>query len=539
MKIGPLLPLAKKSKAIYLDGWETKSEEELAELIKKNNGGNIGLRLDRYASLDPDSPAARNLCEQWEKEGRLPPTVAWRTASGAVRRLFIAPAGIEQMQIKELKFQLRHGSGLQDVIPPSYVVDEEKGLNGKYEWLPDQDPDSIEVAPLPDFVLEFFKTNSVSLSFKNTSVTSNATGVPKTITLDSGSRDEELFHIALTLFKGGMQYPDVEYIIENLACQCTPPFPERDARKKVESAAKRYGNKERKPITEQVREWVCVTPGDFSVTDCYRDLGSVTIEDKAAVRKALQRLVEQGLILNIKGKKGGYRPVVTDMAAIKLKDANLQGTEIAVKYPFGLEQWYKTFSKTVMIVAGCPDAGKTAFLLDFVYKNLGSPELPPLHYFTSEMGVDEFVDRASNIPGFNADYWDKHLSIWERSEVFEDVVIPDAINIIDYLDIQAAGGEFYDVGKFIHRIWEKLKKGIAIIALQKDSAKDWGKGGVGSAERARLYLSLEPGNPMKGTPNLMRVLKIKNWRNRMVNIKGKEFPFRLVNGCTFKMIEEY
>lgn len=538
MKIGPLVPIKRPSKKCILNDWSILSPEELNAAVVKNNGGNIGLRLDHYASLDPDSMAARNLCEQWEKEGKLPPTVAWRTASGAIRRLYLAPAGLERMQIPDLKFDLRHGSGVQDVIPPSYVVDPEKGIKGAYEWLPDQDPGSIEVAPLPEFVLEFFKTNSLSLSFKNSSTYVCKEGA-KTISLDQGGRDEELFHIALTLFKGGMQYPDVEYIIENLAHQCTPPFSENDARKKVESAHKRYEKQERKPIANQVREWVSVTPGDFSVKDCYLDLGSVTIEDKASTRKAIERMVAEGLVMRIAGKKGMYRPVVSDMAAIKLKDANKQGSEIELKYPFGLEEWYKTFSKTVVIVAGCPDAGKTAFLLDFVYKNLGRPDIPPLHYFTSEMGVDEFLDRASNIPGFNVDYWDKHLSIWERSEIFEDVIMPDAINIIDYLDIQAAGGEFYDVGKFIHRIWNKLKKGVAIIALQKDSAKDWGKGGVGSAERARLYLSLEPGNPTKGEPNIMKVLKIKNWRNRLTNIKGKEFPFRLVNGCTFKMVEEY
>lgn len=539
MKLGPLVPIHRPKKACYLNDWPTLSEAELEIAVAKNNGGNIGLRLDRYASLDPDSIAARNLCDQWEKEGKIPPTVAWRTASGAIRRLFHALPGLERMQIKDLKFDLRHGCGVQDVIPPSFVDDPEKGIKGTYEWLPDQDPDSIDPAPLPEYVLEFFKKHSSSLSFKNTSTsTNNATDMPRTITLDSGSRDEELFHIALTLFKGGMQYQDVEYIVDNLAAQCTPPFSEKDARKKVESASKRHSNKGDKTITEQVREWVSVTPGDFSVTFCYSDLGSVTPGDKATVRKALQRMVEEGLVVNITGKKGMYRPVIKDMARIKLKDTNTQGAELDLYYPFGLEAWYKTFPKTVMVVAGCPDAGKTAFLLDFVHKNIGREGIPPLHYFTSEMGVDEFVDRASNIPGFDADYWDKHVAIWERSAVFEDVIIPDAINIIDYLDIQAAGGEFYDVGKFIHRIWNKLQKGIAIIALQKDSAKDWGKGGLGSAERARLYLSLEPGNPTKGTPNVMKVLKIKNWRNRLTNIKGKEFSFRLTNGCTFK-IDDY
>jgi hypothetical protein len=536
MTIGPLVPIHRKKKACYLESWSSLSPEELAVALVKNNGGNVGLRLDKYASLDPDSNAARNLCDQWEKEGKIPPTVAWRTASGAIRRLFIAPPGLTRMQIPDLKFDLRHGTGVQDVIPPSYVDDPEKGIKGTYTWLPDQDPDSITPALLPAFVIDFFKKHSSS--FSSTCSLNTDTSICKedarSISLDAGSRDEELFHIALVLFKGGMKYSDVEYIIENLARQCTPPFPEKEVRKKVESAHKRYSNRDKKPITDQVREWVSVTPGDFSVTFCYSDLGSVTPGDKSTVRKALQRMVEEGLIVNIAGKKGMYRPVIRDMARIKLKDANTQGAEIDLRWPFQLENWYKTFPKTINIVAGVTDAGKTAFLLDLVNKNLGRSEIPPIHYFTSEMGADEFYDRASQISGFDADYWDKHLAIWERSTVFEDVLIPDAINIIDNLDLHE---DFYQVAGIIHRIWEKLRRGIAIIALHKDSAKEWGKGGQGSAERSRLYLSLEPGNPQKDLPNRMSVLKIKNWRNRLQNIKGKEFRYKLINGCTIRPIE--
>jgi hypothetical protein len=533
MKLGPLLPLARNSKAIYIDGWQTKKEEELEALVAKNNGGNVGLRLDRYVSLDPDSAAARNLAEQWEREGIIPPTVAWKTASGAVRRLFLAPPGLSRMQIQEINFDLRHGPGFQDVIPPSYVIDPDKGIDGPYTWLPDQDPDSIEVAPLPTYILEYFKKHSSTCSSNKASNTNICKTDARTVSLVKGERDEDLFHIANTLFRGGMGYENVSLIIEHLARCCDPPFNENDARKKVESAQKRAQKTGGETITAQVREWVSVTPGDFSVTFCYSDLGFVTSCDKATARKALQRMVEEGLIINITGKKGMYRPVMKEMTRIKLSEANTQGTEIDIKYPFQLENWYKTFPKTVIIIAGVTDAGKTAFLLDFVAKNIGFSPLP-INYFTSEMGIDEFFERASNIPGFDADYWDKHLTIWERSDTFEDVINPEAINIIDNLDLH---DEFYKVAGIIHRIWSKLKKGIAIIALHKDKAKDWGKGGQGSAERARLYLSLEPGDFKRDIPNTMKVLKIKNWRNRLQNIKGKEFKFKLINGCSFMELE--
>src|SRR5208337_3433350 len=111
MTIGPFVPIPRKLKKPVIKAWQLLKPEELALAVKANNGGNIGIRLDHYASLDPDSSAARKLCDEWEKEGKLPPTVSWRTASGAIRRLYLAPEGMEGMEIGDLSFELRHGNG--------------------------------------------------------------------------------------------------------------------------------------------------------------------------------------------------------------------------------------------------------------------------------------------------------------------------------------------------------------------------------------------------------------------------------------------
>jgi hypothetical protein len=217
MNLAPLLPVHWKRKGTFLTDWSTLKPEELS---KKTNGWkeNIALRLDDYVSIDPDSPAALEVVSQWDADGLLPATVSWRTARGIVRRLYKPIPGTQKIKVESLNLDLRHGAGFYDIIPPSYVVDDSKGIKGVYEWIDGHDPDSIEVAPLPVFVLEYFKTNALIKASINTICKTDA----KVYLLEEGNRDEGLFHIALGLFKGGLPYAEVEYVIMHLAQVCRP-----------------------------------------------------------------------------------------------------------------------------------------------------------------------------------------------------------------------------------------------------------------------------------------------------------------------------
>lgn len=156
-----LIPIPKGRKGPVLKNWQTLSPEPLAELIAKNPGCNRGIRHDNTAVLDPDSKEAGERCDSWETQGKLPKTVKWITAAGNTKRLYKRPIDLAgPLTIKELKLQLRTGAGLQDVIPPSYVKDPEKGIDGCYKWVEGCDPASVEVAELPREILNYFKTHS-------------------------------------------------------------------------------------------------------------------------------------------------------------------------------------------------------------------------------------------------------------------------------------------------------------------------------------------------------------------------------------------
>jgi hypothetical protein len=291
----------------------------------------------------------------------------------------------------------------------------------------------------------------------------------------------------------------------------------------IEGGARFKGSRN---IAKQVREHCEATDGDVKTTDVYRLMGLATksgvgdISQKKAVNKAMERLVKEGVLSRI--KKGLYRLTEADAVPIDIT-VTTPGDEIAIRYPFGLERWFVTYQKTIVLISGEPDAGKTAMLLNVAHDNM---HLAPIYYWSSEMGAPELRSRLENFGDFDAKLWAEKVKFAERDEKFEDVVklYPDAIHIIDNLEMH---DEFYLVGREINAIWRALGKGVAIIGLHKEKGKEYALGGMQMAKRPKLWLNLEP---RKGGGNMMKVAKAKNWRDKLTNIKNMTFEYNLVRG---------
>ena len=105
---------------------------------------------------------------------------------------------------------------------------------------------------------------------------------PKTITEEmftEGRRDNDLFHIANVMSKGGAPAEEINQVLIKLMAS----WGERDdqwAMAKSQSAIERIERKERN-LAEEVREWVNLTNGYFSLTDSYNALHLLTKQEKA------------------------------------------------------------------------------------------------------------------------------------------------------------------------------------------------------------------------------------------------------------------
>jgi hypothetical protein len=77
----------------------------------------------------------------------------------------------------------------------------------------------------------------------------------------------------------------------------------------------------------------------------------------------------------------------------------------------------------------------------------------------------------------------------ECSTDFHNKIGPDhKIYIVDYLEVN---DNFWEIGKMIRKIHDKLRDGICFIAIQKKTNAYLGRGAEFSLEKARLYLSLD------------------------------------------------
>lgn len=398
-----------------------------------------------------------------------------------------------------------------------YIVAPPSRINGSsYEWKPGKHPlNAIPKEHISNIKHYLGLGGGKQLTtdykpLKTTKATSNH------ISFEDGTRDEGLFHTANCLVKGKMAEGDIYQVLERLILSWGEKPDPKWISAKISSAIKRSAIRDRS-ITKDVEDWVLTTEGNFRTTDCHNELQLTTKDHKKACMMALLRLVDAGVIERNGTQRGCYRLIERHADEINWWDAS--NKEIPFKMVFGLERYVKFLPKTLTVIAGSQDAGKSALLLNIAFLNINTH---PVYYFSSEMDGAELRDRIELFENYDLGVL-KKIKFKERSSNFADVIDPDGINIIDFIEIT---DNFYRIAQDFTNIRNKLKKGIALIALQKDKNNELGRGGSFSLEKPRLYLSLDKDFP----GNILKVVKAKNWRDPEVNPNGFVMKFKLFKG---------
>jgi len=284
----------------------------------------------------------------------------------------------------------------------------------------------------------------------------------------------------------------------------------------------------KKSIQNEVEDWIhsnisnkpCYYDVTCSLLSCYLDLGYNTPEKKAACRMAFKRLVEKGKLIPLRNRSGQYKYINGKLEEIDFMNADTK--PFYYTCPFFTHIHVNLYPKSIAILAGEPNSGKTAYLLNLARKNMKDFDV---NYFSSEMEATELKIRLEK---FN-----KPLHEWMKvkfrykSEGFDEAINPDGFNIIDYLQVHK---DFYEIAGLIHNIHAKLNKGIAFIALQKPKGRDEAVGGSRTLDLARLYLSISPGT--------LKIVKAKIWASPNFNPNGRIMRFSLGGGANFKLTDE-
>lgn len=404
------------------------------------------------------------------------------------------------------------------------------GGNGYY-WHEGLSLRDVELAEWPEQLFAVLQQGS----YNNSIYISNKDSIPYSVTrvinskdhakvgnnklfFTEGRRDQDIFHAANCLTKGGSEKEFTTKVIEILANNCEPKFPENEIQAKIESALSRQKKRDGN-LAQDVRDFVLSTNGNFLSTEVYKSLHLSTREDQKNLSIILKRMQVDGIIEKAGKRNGEWRLLDQDCAPMDWINADCKYKELWL--PLGLGDVCGVQPGNILVFAGAKDSGKTAFLMNVAKENRHNYKV---HFFNSEMGAAEFKLRATNFPDITIKQW-ADVAVYERTDNFADVIKPGEgnLNIIDFLEVV---DEFWKVAKSIQDIHKKLDGALAVIAIQKNPKAELGRGGAFSLEKARLYISLDY--------NVAKIVSCKNFKENLLiqgNPRGYTCRYKLVQGC--------
>jgi len=282
-----------------------------------------------------------------------------------------------------------------------------------------------------------------------------------------------------------------------------------------------------------IEEWIALANGTFNVRDIWSEIGIESEEGKKHLRVILGRLVDKG-ILTRTSRDGTYRKLDNELKPMDWQAADPMNI-MPIQFPFEIEEYCKIYPRSIVIVAGSKQAGKTAFLYNLVQMNMDRFQVD---LFNNETGLEQMQERFAplGIPD------PAPFNTYERYDNFADVVDPDHLTVIDYLDLNS---EVYLVGTEIDAIFRKLRTGVAVIGLQKPPPsavfvkgekklieRDLAYGAGFTAKRACLYISM-------GSDKL-KLVYVKTPANPRVNPNNMTWTFSInSNGIHFINVQRY
>ena len=337
--------------------------------------------------------------------------------------------------------------------------------------------------------------------------------------VEEGQRNQSATSLAGYFHSRGIPNDIIETIMGPFAENCNPPVTQQDLRRVIESVS-RYDISEEVDtevsLAEHIREYILETDGKWwHVNDIDDQFGLKTKTEKNNRRQILHRMKNEGFVEQHQTIAKRYRHRVTQVEGLNYKQAK-SGDILDIKLPLGIEEYVHLYPGNIVVIAGNSNAGKTSFMLNLIYLNDGKF---PINYWCSEMEAEELGDRLDN---FNVprDSW--QFRAFDRASDFEDIVVPDTINLIDYLDLD---DNIYLIKKHLDAISRAIGKGLAVVAIQKKYDNELGYGSDRSLATSKLYLSMSAGK--------MKIVKGKVPANKSIPANGLQRRFKINDGVYF------
>jgi hypothetical protein len=235
-------------------------------------------------------------------------------------------------------------------------------------------------------------------------------------------------------------------------------------------------------LTERAKEYVAGCTGEFTAWSLAKELGIHSIDDRDSIMSDLCALK----LCEPTGRKNGSFIPVSDAAPV-IDWLHAKEAYEPLLLPLGLHNAAGITRRSLVLVAGETNTGKSYLSMLIAHMNLkqNGGAYEKIHFWNSETTPGAIRANAKRVDS-ELENW-RGLNVKERTEDFHHVIMPDDLNIIDYLQVE---DEFYLVGKKIKLIFEALGKGICVIFIQKNKGAALGIGGNFTQHKPALALSL-------------------------------------------------
>jgi len=529
----PIIPGQKKP----LVKWQQyQSERATPEQIKtwwnKTPNANIGIVTGEISDLfvvDIDTEEGQQSLLQYGFESIIAPTVS--TPRGGQHLYFKYPlnsnitigAGI----IKGTDFRGNNGYIL---APPSI-----NGTGKAYEWVINYD--RAQQVPPPAAYINIISTNDlyrgrkdlckIDVRSDNLQDITNLTDAYIGNIWESGKRDDNLYHVCRGLRLTG----DKEDYLRQVLRAIIWSWGERDEKwitDKINSVLKKEEIRNRNLIQE-IKDYILIQKTlqepCILLTETFHTLQILTKEQKNNAYVAISRICgDKNLIVKQEDKRGIYRILYNEKETAKMDlMTEPDVVDVPVKMPLELSTMCVLSPGNIIVVAGSKSAGKTAFLLNIASFNQYDFEVV---YLNSEMSETEFKKRMKKVMPLK----DWKITGYKCHNNFDDYVVsdPHKIYIVDYLEVHE---NFYEIAKPIRKIHEKLGDSLCFIGVQMRAGATLGRGGDFSAEKARLYLTMDYQESERKSK--VTIYDAKEPRPPHESVRGMWRMTKILNGSSF------
>ena len=269
----------------------------------------------------------------------------------------------------------------------------------------------------------------------------------------------------------------------------------------------------------EIEDWIVNKSDGFFHYTKVKD-GTIARTEYPALREIMHRCKKKGIIAPIDGKGDGWwRLVDKSLEELCWWDGDGEiGDSIIL--PLELNKYCYIPQPSLIIIAGKYNAGKTAFCINIVNDNLTLWE-DKIDFYVSE-GAEMMRAKFQTLNPMMPK--PPRFKMYRRTENFADVIDPDHLSVIDYLRVDMS--KTYEIGNQLFAIFNKLNRGIAVVAMQKPPGdRKIAFGGASTAFEPTLYVGMD--KDVLGFEKI-KVPKIVDYDPYAIKIK-----FKIARGVTF------